>query len=84
MTRKDGFGLWSGVGLVIANMIGAGVLLSAGFMVQTMSAGIILGAWVLGMGRTGDHAAMGTLRCLSSFPLGVLGMGVAASIALVF
>ena len=50
MTRQDGFGLWSGVGLVIANMIGAGVLLSAGFMVQTMSAGIIMGAWVLGMG----------------------------------
>ena len=27
-------GLWSGVGLVAANMIGAGVFLSAGFMIQ--------------------------------------------------
>ena len=50
MTRQDGFGLWSGVGLVIANMIGAGVLLSTGYMVQTMSAGVIMGAWVLGLG----------------------------------
>jgi basic amino acid/polyamine antiporter, APA family len=42
-------GLWSGVGLVAANMIGAGVLLSAGFMAQQMSAGWILIDWVVGM-----------------------------------
>ncbi len=41
---------WSGVGLVVANMIGAGVLLSAGFMAQEMSSGPILLAWVLGLG----------------------------------
>ncbi len=48
--RAAGFlDLWSGVGLVIANMIGAGVLLSAGFMAQEMSAGPILVAWVFGL-----------------------------------
>ena len=41
-------GLWSGVGLVVANMIGAGVFLSAGFMAQELSAGWILLAWALG------------------------------------
>ena len=40
--------LWSGVGLVVANMIGAGVFLSAGFMAQDLSAGWILAAWVVG------------------------------------
>jgi len=40
--------LGSGVGLVVANMIGAGVFLSAGFMAQEMSAGWILTAWVVG------------------------------------
>ena len=40
--------LGSGIGLVVANMIGAGVFLSAGFMAQELSAGWILGAWGLG------------------------------------
>jgi len=40
--------LWSGVGLVVANMIGAGVFLSAGFMAQELSAGWILTAWIVG------------------------------------
>jgi basic amino acid/polyamine antiporter, APA family len=40
--------LASGVGLVAANMIGAGVFLSAGFMAQDMGPGPILLAWVLG------------------------------------
>ncbi len=40
---------WSGAGLVVANMIGAGVLLSAGFMAQEMSAGPILLAWAFGL-----------------------------------
>jgi APA family basic amino acid/polyamine antiporter len=43
-------GLGTGIGLVMANMIGAGVLLSAGFSVQQMSAGPLLWSWVLGMG----------------------------------
>lgn len=41
-------GLWSGVGLVVANMIGAGVFLSAGFMAQEMGPGLIMLAWVVG------------------------------------
>ena len=42
------FGMWSGVGLVIANMVGAGVFLSTGFMAQNLSAGYILVAWLIG------------------------------------
>lgn len=42
------FGLWSGVGLVIANMVGAGVFLSTGFMAQSMRPGTILLAWIVG------------------------------------
>ncbi|MGC4000053.1 MAG: amino acid permease [Anaeromyxobacter sp.] len=41
--------LWPGVGLVAANMIGAGVFLSAGFMAQSLGPGTILLAWVVGM-----------------------------------
>ena len=40
--------LGSGVGLVVANMIGAGVFLSAGFMAQDLTAGWILVAWIVG------------------------------------
>jgi APA family basic amino acid/polyamine antiporter len=40
--------MWSGVGLVIANMVGAGVFLSTGFMAQSLSAGYILVAWLIG------------------------------------
>ncbi len=40
--------LGSGVGLVAANMIGAGVLLSTGFMAQSMGPFPILLAWVVG------------------------------------
>jgi APA family basic amino acid/polyamine antiporter len=42
------FGRWSGVGLVIANMVGAGVFLSTGFMAQSMPPGRILLAWLVG------------------------------------
>jgi APA family basic amino acid/polyamine antiporter len=38
----------SGLGLVVANMIGSGVFLSAGFMSQQLGPGAILLAWVLG------------------------------------
>ena len=41
-------GLGSGVGLVVANMVGAGVFLSAGFMAQDMGPGLILVAWAVG------------------------------------
>ncbi len=46
-TRGD-LGWLSGAGLVIANMIGAGVLLSTGFMAQSLSAPAIMAAWLLG------------------------------------
>jgi APA family basic amino acid/polyamine antiporter len=41
-------GVRSGIGLVAANMIGAGVFLSTGFMAQDMGPGPILLAWVVG------------------------------------
>ncbi len=41
-------GLWPGVGLVVANMIGAGVFLSTGFMAQDLGPGTILAAWAVG------------------------------------
>src|SRR5436190_18089622 len=40
--------LWPGIGLVVANMIGAGVFLSTGFMAQEMGPWPILLAWVVG------------------------------------
>ena len=44
--RALGFG--SGLGLVVANMIGSGVFLSAGFMAQELGPGLILLAWLVG------------------------------------
>ncbi len=41
-------GLWSGVGVNIGTMIGVGVFVSAGFMAETMSFGLILLAWLVG------------------------------------
>jgi len=41
-------GLGSGVGIVIANMIGAGVLTTAGFMALNLAPAHILLAWVVG------------------------------------
>jgi len=41
-------GVFSGMGMVIANMIGAGVFLSTGYMAQTLSPKQILLGWVVG------------------------------------
>ena len=41
-------GLRSGIGLVVSNMVGAGVFISAGFMAQDLSPGQILVSWILG------------------------------------
>jgi APA family basic amino acid/polyamine antiporter len=41
-------GLWSGVGIVIANMIGAGVLTTPGYMAMDLTPGQILLAWLVG------------------------------------
>ena len=57
-------GLFSGIGMVVANMIGAGVFLSAGFMAQEMSPQQILIAWTLGMliAITGAKAYSGIVQ----------------------
>jgi APA family basic amino acid/polyamine antiporter len=47
--QQKGIHRWSGVGLVVANMVGAGVLLSAGFMAQRMGPLAILLAWGFGL-----------------------------------
>ena len=49
MTANHHLGRWTGVGLVAANMIGAGVLLSTGFMAQELNPSAILVAWCLGL-----------------------------------
>lgn len=51
-------GLSTGIGIVVANMIGAGVFLSAGYMAQDLGPGTILWAWVVGslIALTGTHA----------------------------
>ncbi len=49
MTSYNKLDLKSGIGLVVANMFGAGVLISSGFMAQNMEAGSILLAWGLGL-----------------------------------
>jgi basic amino acid/polyamine antiporter, APA family len=41
-------GLFSGTGMVIANMIGAGVFLSTGYMAQELTPQQILLAWIIG------------------------------------
>lgn len=41
-------GVFSGMGMVIANMIGAGVFLSTGYMAQTLTPKQILLGWVVG------------------------------------
>jgi basic amino acid/polyamine antiporter, APA family len=41
-------GLFSGMGMVIANMIGAGVFLSTGFMAQDLTPKLILLSWAIG------------------------------------
>jgi APA family basic amino acid/polyamine antiporter len=41
-------GLFSGIGMVIANMIGAGVFLSTGYMAQDLNPKQIIFAWIIG------------------------------------
>jgi len=45
-TRR--LGLWSGVGIVVANMIGAGVLTTPGYMAMDLAPAHILLAWLVG------------------------------------
>jgi len=46
--KDNRLGVFSGMGMVIANMIGAGVFLSTGYMAQTLTPKEILLAWVVG------------------------------------
>ena len=48
MTTARKLGLWSGVGIVIANMIGAGVLTTPGFMAMDLAPSYILLGWLVG------------------------------------
>jgi basic amino acid/polyamine antiporter, APA family len=48
MTTARKLGLWSGVGIIIANMIGAGVLTTPGFMAMDLAPSYILLAWLVG------------------------------------
>ncbi|MEO8360395.1 MAG: APC family permease [Vicinamibacteria bacterium] len=49
MSESHGhLGLRSGIGLVVSNMVGAGVFISAGFMAQDLTPAQILVSWVLG------------------------------------
>ena len=48
MTVARKLGLWSGVGIVIANMIGAGVLTTPGYMALDLAPSYILLAWLIG------------------------------------
>ena len=48
MSEARKLGLWSGVGIVIANMIGAGVLTTPGYMAMSLAPAHILLAWLVG------------------------------------
>lgn len=45
---KRAFGLRTGIGIVVANMVGSGVFLSAGYMAQDLTPFWLLLAWVVG------------------------------------
>ncbi|MBN2360366.1 MAG: APC family permease [Deltaproteobacteria bacterium] len=49
-TPRKILGLRQGVGIVVADMIGAGVFLSAGFMAQDLGPAALLLAWLVGAG----------------------------------
>jgi APA family basic amino acid/polyamine antiporter len=46
--KDNKLGVWSGMGMVIANMSGAGVFVSTGSMVDNLNPQQILAAWVVG------------------------------------
>lgn len=48
MTAARKLGVWTGVGIVIANMIGAGVLTVPGYMALSLAPSYILLAWLVG------------------------------------
>jgi basic amino acid/polyamine antiporter, APA family len=56
--RHPGLGVASGVGIVVATTVGAGVFVTTGFMAQSMGPSSILLAWALGaaIALAGAHA----------------------------
>lgn len=56
-----GLGLWTGVGLLIADMVGVGVLTNTGYMAGRLGPGEILLAWVVG-----GFMAMAGARCYAA------------------
>lgn len=48
--QRRAFGLRTGIGIVVANMVGSGVFLSAGYMAQDLTPFWLLMAWVVGAG----------------------------------
>lgn len=59
-------GVFTGMGMVVANMIGAGVFLSTGYMAQTLTPKQILLAWVVGglLALSGARAYAGIARII--------------------
>lgn len=57
-------GMWSGMGMVIANMVGAGVFVSSGSMVDSLNPQQILAAWAVGtlIALAGAKAYSGIVR----------------------
>lgn len=47
-THHSFLGLKSGIGIVIANMVGVGVFVSSGYMAQSLGPALILLSWVVG------------------------------------
>jgi len=47
-SEKRGLGVWSGVGLVVANTVGVGVLTNTGYMAGRLGPGEIMLAWLVG------------------------------------
>lgn len=66
MSRPKKLFLFTGIGLVIANMIGAGVFLSAGFMAQDLGPMVIMLAWAVGafLALTGTLTYAGIIEIL--------------------
>jgi amino acid transporter len=66
--KENRMGLFSGVGMVIANMIGAGVFLSTGFMAQELSPKYIMLAWGVGalLALAGARAYAGIAQMVPS------------------
>lgn len=64
VAKDHRLGLFSGMGMVIANMIGAGVFLSTGFMAQELTPRQILLAWAIGafLALAGARAYAGLAR----------------------